>query len=129
MGGGGLNPYDVSVTIAFSTKRVYDDPEPADGWRVLVDRLWPRGLTKEAAALDAWAKDAAPSAPLRTWFGHDPAKFAEFGRRYVAELEELDSDAFLPFAPDTDRVTLLFAARDPRCNHAEVLADFLRRRV
>ena len=67
-------------------KRVYDQPEPGDGIRILVDRLWPRGLSKERAKVDAWLKEVAPSNDLRKWFGHDPEKFAEFRRRYEAEL-------------------------------------------
>jgi len=67
-------------------KRVYDQPEPGDGTRILVDRLWPRGLSKERAKVDAWLKEVAPSNDLRKWFGHDPEKFAEFRRRYEAEL-------------------------------------------
>src|SRR6266702_4299146 len=68
-------------------RRIYDDPAPQDGARVLVDRVWPRGLRKDAARLDEWAKDLAPSTGLRTWYGHDPAKFGEFRRRYLAELD------------------------------------------
>ena len=71
---------------AIRVRRIYDDPQPGDGSRVLVDRLWPRGLRKDAAALDEWLRDAAPSNELRGWYGHDPAKFAEFRRRYTAEL-------------------------------------------
>ena len=71
---------------AIQVRRVYDEPAKADGVRVLVDRMWPRGLRKDAARLDEWAKDVAPSAELRTWYQHDPAKFGEFRQRYVAEL-------------------------------------------
>src|SRR5690348_9147243 len=74
------------VTVA--QKRVYEEPEPGDGSRVLVDRLWPRGLSKERARVDLWLKDVAPSRELRIWFGHDPAKFEEFRRRYEAELAD-----------------------------------------
>ncbi|MGH4018129.1 MAG: DUF488 domain-containing protein, partial [Pseudonocardiaceae bacterium] len=68
------------------TKRAYDQPDPADGYRVLVDRMWPRGLSREHAALDEWARDLAPSDELRRWYGHDPQRFEEFRRRYVDEL-------------------------------------------
>jgi uncharacterized protein YeaO (DUF488 family) len=76
-----------SATQHIRLKRVYDPPENSDGFRVLVDRLWPRGLHKDRAALDLWCKDIAPSDSLRKWFGHDPRRFAEFGRRYWQELE------------------------------------------
>ena len=70
----------------FQVKRIYEQREPADGYRVLVDRVWPRGMTKEAAAIDLWLKEAGPSTALRKWFGHDPARWTEFKRRYAAEL-------------------------------------------
>ena len=76
-------------------RRVYDDPVPEDGTRVLVDRVWPRGLRKDAAHLDDWAKDVAPSSELRTWYGHDPAKFGEFRNRYTAELAQPGPQAAL----------------------------------
>src|SRR5690348_12232818 len=76
-------------------RRVYEDPSPADGARVLVDRVWPRGLRKDAARLDEWAKDVAPSTELRTWYHHDPAKFDEFSRRYAAELGEREAQQAL----------------------------------
>jgi uncharacterized protein YeaO (DUF488 family) len=107
-------------------KRIYEPPEADDGARVLVDRLWPRGIRKEEAALTLWLKDIAPSPELRRWFGHDPARWAAFARRYRAELA-----ANAP-AVDTLRdlaargpVTLLYAARDTAHNHALVLADHL----
>jgi uncharacterized protein YeaO (DUF488 family) len=106
-------------------KRVYDPPSSGDGVRILVDRLWPRGLRKEAAALDHWAKDVAPSPSLRKWFDHRPERFAEFKRRYRDELKAN------PAVPDTLReigkrkATLLYAAKNPEINQAVVLADFL----
>lgn len=114
-------------------RRVYDGPEAGDGARVLVDRLWPRGLRREAAALDAWEKGVAPSTELRRWFGHDPSRFEEFSARYRAELDASEAAAefsercraLLARGP----VTLLYAARDERCNHALVLADWLRERL
>lgn len=96
-------------------RRVYDEPSPEDGARVLVDRVWPRGMRKEAARLDEWAKDAAPSAELRTWYRHDPAKFDEFRRRYTAELAQPGAKEALARlrALAADRpVTLLTATRD-----------------
>ena len=110
-------------------KRVYDPAEPADGLRILVDRLWPRGLTKERAAVDVWLKDVAPSAALRRWFGHDPERWPEFARRYRAELRRhpeplRELRAMVKGTP----VTLLFAARDVRHNQAVLLERMLRRR-
>jgi uncharacterized protein YeaO (DUF488 family) len=108
-------------------KRIYEAPSSGDGCRVLVDRLWPRGVSKEDAALDQWLKEVAPSPELRTWFGHDPERFEEFGQRYRAELESNPAlDGLLDTAREAEAVTLLYAARDPRCNHALVLRDFAR---
>ncbi len=110
-------------------KRVYDPASDDDGARVLVDRLWPRGLRKEEAAWSLWLKDVAPSPELRTWFGHDPARFAEFGRRYLAELAANEA-AVEPLDEilRRGRVTLLYAAHDVEHNHALVLAEHLRDR-
>ncbi|MEU3192779.1 DUF488 family protein [Streptomyces sp. NPDC006992] len=111
-------------------RRVYETPEPAeDGTRVLVDRLWPRGLRKEAAALDAWCKQAAPSAELRKWYGHTPERFAEFAERYRAELatdagaEGLDE--LLRAASDARVLTLLTASKDLSLAHTRVLEEVL----
>lgn len=107
-------------------KRVYDTPDPGDGFRILVDRLWPRGLRREAAALDLWDKDIAPSPQLRTWWGHDPARFDEFTARYRAELAGNPAvDALREVISAHPVVTLLFAAHDPHVNHAVVLRDLL----
>jgi uncharacterized protein YeaO (DUF488 family) len=113
------------MTIAI--KRVYDQPESSDGFRVLVDRLWPRGLTKEKAALDLWSKDIAPSTELREEFNHRPEKFAEFKKHYRLELSK--NPALAAFRKELKRpkVTLLFAARDPKINHAAVLAEYLKK--
>jgi uncharacterized protein YeaO (DUF488 family) len=110
-------------------RRVYDDPSPEDGARVLVDRVWPRGLRKDAARLDEWAKDVAPSTGLRTWYHHDPAKFDEFRQRYAAELEQSGPREALSRlrALAAERpVTLLTATRDIDLSQAAVLADLLR---
>jgi uncharacterized protein YeaO (DUF488 family) len=108
-------------------KRIYEAPIEDDGFRVLVDRLWPRGVSKEDAALDQWLKEVAPSAELRTWFGHEPERFEEFAQRYRAELESNPTlDGLLATARQAEAVTLLYAARDPQCNHALVLRDFAR---
>ena len=107
-------------------KRIYDPPEPGDGRRVLVDRLWPRGLSKDAAKVDEWLKETAPSDELRKWFGHDPARWEEFRVRYKDELkahmlllQRLKAEA------GTDTVTLLYAARDEEHNNAVVLKEII----
>lgn len=113
--------------MAFRVKRVYDDPSPDDGFRVLVDRLWPRGVTKERAALDLWAKDVAPSKDLHTWFRGHLGEFDEFEARYRAELDANPEavDRLRDLAPV---VTLLYSARDHDHdkNNAAVLADYLK---
>lgn len=107
-------------------KRVYSEPAESDGRRVLVDRIWPRGLTKEAAKLDDWQKDLAPSTDLRKWFDHDPAKWDEFKRRYFQELAD-KSATLQPLidSAQTEDVTLLFAARDEQHNNAVALKEYL----
>ena len=111
-------------------KRVYEPAIPADGTRILVDRLWPRGLKKADAAISQWMKDIAPSTQLRTWFGHDPARWEEFRDRYRAELN-LNRRLLngLRQMTKTGRVTLLYAAHDVRHNHAAVLRDVLLKEV
>ncbi|GAA3524106.1 DUF488 family protein [Amycolatopsis ultiminotia] len=109
--------------------RVYDPPAPEGGDRVLVDRLWPRGLAKAAAALDDWCRDVAPSTELRRWYGHDPARFAEFARRYRAELAEpaaAKALAGLHTRASRGPLTLLTATKDPTHSQAAVLANLLR---
>ncbi len=110
-------------------RRVYGDLSPEDGRRVLVDRVWPRGLTRDAAHLDEWLKDAAPSTPLRRWYGHRPERFTEFRRRYLAELAEPQPAAAMDRLRDlirTGTVTLLTATRDIDHSQAAVLAEKLR---
>jgi uncharacterized protein YeaO (DUF488 family) len=120
------------VPSEIRVRRVYDAPSPADGARVLVDRVWPRGLRKDAARLDEWAKDAAPSTELRKWYGHDPARFDEFRRRYLDELsgaaqrKELGRIRALAA---TGPVTLLTATRAVDISQAAVLAQVLRQDV
>ena len=107
-------------------KRVYDDPTPDDGLRVLVDRLWPRGVKKEDAHVDLWLKEVAPSSELRRWFGHDPEKWAEFRRRYRAELEEKKVEiGELRKRVGKGSVTLVYGAKDTQHNQAVVLKEFL----
>jgi uncharacterized protein YeaO (DUF488 family) len=108
-------------------KRAYDAPAAKDGYRVLVDRLWPRGVKKELLALDEWCKDVAPSAELRIWFGHEPEKFEEFAERYRAELEKSTAPReLLDRAKSQYRLTLIYAAKDAQINHAVVLHDYLK---
>ena len=112
-------------TIAI--KRVYDPPAPGDGYRVLVDRLWPRGMTKDAAALDLWAKDLAPSPDLRREFNHQPERFAEFTHHYLSELAKNPAVAAFRAELKRPKVTLLYGAHDRANNHAIVLAGFLKK--
>lgn len=107
-------------------KRVYEEPAAGDGYRVLVDRLWPRGLTKERAQLNIWLKDIAPSPDLRTWFGHRPENFDEFKVRYNEELLNNPAVAELrKIISEHKDVTLLYAAHDPVVNHAQVLLEYI----
>ena len=107
-------------------KRVYEEPSSKDGVRILVDRLWPRGLTKERAAVDLWLKDVAPSTELRKWFGHDPAKWKEFQVRYRKELrEQKDILQQLKQKSSGHTVTLVYGARDEEHNEALVLKKLL----
>jgi uncharacterized protein YeaO (DUF488 family) len=110
-------------------RRIYEPPEPADGYRVLVDRLWPRGMAKSAAHLDEWAKAVAPSDGLRRWYGHEVGKFAEFRVRYDAELQMPERAAALAHLEDlagSGPLTLLTATRDVEHSEAAVLAERLR---
>jgi uncharacterized protein YeaO (DUF488 family) len=108
-------------------KRVYAEPSPDDGTRILVDRLWPRGLTKEKAAVDLWLKEVAPSNELRKWFAHDPTKWPEFKTRYRAELKQKpDQLAALKQATAKGTTSLLFGAKDEEHNEAVVLQELLR---
>ena len=113
-------------------KRVYDPPDPSDGYRVLVDRLWPRGLGKEKAQLDDWRPDIAPTNVLRVWFAHDPQKWEEFRVRYRKELDasgKMDDLAKLAARARKGTVTLLFGARDRQRNNAAALREILEERM
>jgi len=115
--------------VTIRTKRLYDPPEPGDGRRVLVDRLWPRGIKKADAPFDEWLRDAAPSTELRRWFAHDPAKWDEFRRRYAKELEAPAARAAverLKELASRGDVTLLYSAKDEVHNNAVVLREYLR---
>jgi uncharacterized protein YeaO (DUF488 family) len=114
---------------AVRVRRIYEESEPDDGTRVLVDRLWPRGVSKERADLDQWCKDIAPSTELREWYGHDPDRFAEFDRRYRAELRQPDKVALLSqlqTLAGRGNLTLLTATKTPEISEAAVLANLLR---
>ncbi|HEY7783643.1 MAG TPA: DUF488 domain-containing protein [Pyrinomonadaceae bacterium] len=114
----------MNITI----KRAYQQPDRADGVRVLVDRLWPRGLTKEKANIDLWLKDIAPSTQLRKWFGHDPEKWRGFRGRYITELRHKDDLVkFLKEKARETKITLIYGARDQKHNEALVLKKFLER--
>lgn len=111
-----------------SVRRVYEKPSPDDGVRVLVDRVWPRGLRKDDAHLDEWRKDVAPSSELRAWYGHDPQRYDEFRRRYLAELQDpgrADALRHLRDLAQRGPLTLLTATRDAGISQAAVLAEIL----
>jgi uncharacterized protein YeaO (DUF488 family) len=109
-------------------KRVYEKPEKSDGIRILVDRLWPRGLTKEKAGIDLWLKDIAPSTELRKWFGHNPEKWKEFRKRYSAELKKNEEQlSLLKDQVKKGSVTLVYGAKDEEHNEALVLKELLNR--
>jgi len=119
------------MAYSISVKRVYESPSPTDGYRILVDRLWPRGLSRDHAAFDAWMKEIAPSHELRRWFAHDPAKWAEFQEKYQAELDTEMSIALIKAIREkvkSQDVTLLFSAKDERHNNAIVLKHVLEAR-
>ncbi|NLN86995.1 MAG: DUF488 domain-containing protein [Syntrophomonadaceae bacterium] len=114
-------------------KRIYEKAEPGDGYRILVDRIWPRGISKEEARLDFWARDMAPSADVRKAFGHDPAKMDVFSQQYLAELDQNPAAAeYLQIVADElghGQVTLLYSAKDQKHNQAEVLIDWTEKKL
>ena len=108
-------------------KRVYEQAADEDGVRILVDRLWPRGVSKERAALSGWLKNVAPSPDLRRWWHHDPDRFEDFARRYRTELDDNPAlEDLLSIVREHDRTTLVYAAKDPAVNHALILRDYIR---
>jgi uncharacterized protein YeaO (DUF488 family) len=115
------------MAVDVRLKRIYDDPAPGDGYRVLIDHIWPRGVSRERACLDDWARDLAPSDDLRRWFSHDPARFEGFRARYVGELaDQRDRVLALARRARSGPVTIVYAARDREHNNAVVLAEVLR---
>jgi uncharacterized protein YeaO (DUF488 family) len=117
------------VAVDVRVKRIYDAPADDDGYRVLIDHIWPRGVSRDRARLDGWARELAPSDDLRRWFAHDPTKFSEFRARYRDELSGGDALLALARRAATERVTVLYAARDREHNNAVVLAELLRDQV
>jgi uncharacterized protein YeaO (DUF488 family) len=121
---------EIRMSGKVRTKRVYEEASPRDGTRVLVDRIWPRGLRKESASVDLWLKEIAPSTELRKWYGHNPERWAEFKKRYETELaDHTDELKQLIALARNGPVTLLFAAHDGERSNAEVLKQYLGRRV
>jgi uncharacterized protein YeaO (DUF488 family) len=121
----------MAKTAHVQVRRVYDPPQPEDGQRVLVDRLWPRGVSKERARLDDWCKEIAPSNELRNWYGHDPDRHAEFARRYRTELDDPERAAALAHLRELaghGQLTLLTATKRSDISEAAVLADLLGKR-
>ncbi len=112
--------------ITIRLKRVYDEPEEGDGRRILVDRLWPRGLSKEKARVDGWMKEIAPSTELRRWYGHDPDKWTEFKKRYAAELDA-NHDAVEEIVKEVraGAVTFLYSSREDQRNNAVALKEYI----
>ena len=107
-------------------KRAYEPPEPSDGYRILVERLWPRGLSKEDAKVDLWAKDTAPSTELRQWFNHEPDKWPEFKKRYFKELKETpEALKQIRDQAEAGQVTFVFSSRETRFNNAVALKEYL----
>ena len=116
--------------MPISLKRAYEIPSPSDGCRILVERLWPRGLSKQDAKIDLWPKEAAPSTELRRWFNHEPDKWAEFKRRYFKELRASEEPLqFILERVRAGRVTFVFASRESRFNNAAALKEYLERTI
>ncbi len=116
--------------MSISLKRAYETPSPSDGCRILVERLWPRGLAKQDAKIDLWPKEAAPSTELRSWFNHEPDKWAEFKRRYVKELAAR-RESLEPILERVraGRVTFVFASRESQFNNAVALKEYVERKI
>lgn len=106
-------------------KRIYEAKTKDDGYRILVDRLWPRGVSKAAADIDLWLKEVSPSPDLRKWFNHEPEKFKEFSKKYTQELKANPMLSIITDKLKTENVTLIYAAKDPAINHAIVLKNYI----
>lgn len=119
-----------SIMKQVQIKRIYEPPEPGDGFRILIDRIWPRGMKKEAAAIDVWMKEVSPSADLRKWFNHEPGKWSAFSKAYKAELRK--STALNELIRDIEKhkkVTLLYSAKNEQYNQAVALQQFINERI
>ncbi|MCS5708688.1 DUF488 family protein [Candidatus Berkiella cookevillensis] len=110
-------------------KRIYELPEKSDGFRILVDRLWPRGVKKESAKIDLWLKDIAPSPDLRIWYGHDPEKWAEFKKNYTKELNKKKDLFQALFQSNRKIITLVFAAKEVKYSHALILQKYMQKKL
>jgi len=116
--------------VTIYLKRAYDEPSENDGYRILVDRVWPRGVTRKKLQLDAWAKELAPSTELRKWFAHDPKKWKQFKRQYFSELDDCPEEVGrLLEILGTKRVTLVYSARDDKFNNAIALREYIEARM
>ena len=114
------------MAISIRVKRIYDPPSPQDGFRILVDRLWPRGLSKEKAKVDLWLREISPSNQLRKWYGHDPQKWDEFKKRYAREIEGKGEDLDLLVKKAKEgTVTFLFSSKEEKLNNAQALKEFV----
>lgn len=115
--------------MRIKTKRIYDSAEHSDGARILIDRIWPRGVAKAQAKIDFWAKDCAPSTELRKWYGHEPDKWPEFRVRYFSELDDNPAaiESIRPYLLDT--VTLVFASKETELNNAAAFSEYLEKRI
>lgn len=127
---GGRKGHLASREPEIRMKRVYAEPSPTDGTRILVDRLWPRGVSKKAAAIDFWARGVSPSNELRRWYGHDPAKWEEFKKRYSAELDANPEgvEELRAHVGRGGRVTFVFGSKQERLNNAAALLEYLQTR-
>lgn len=115
---------------ALKIKRIYEEPDAKDGFRILVDRIWPRGVKKEEAAIDIWLKEIAPSTKLRKWFNHDPEKWEEFREKYFSELKEsLALTELKELLKNHKIITLLYSAKDEQHNQARAIAEYLKKKI
>ena len=119
---------EVEMAIRIRVKRIYEPPSPQDGFRILVDRLWPRGMCKEKAKVDLWLRDMAPSNELRKWYGHDPDKWTEFKKKYLGEIgEKKEEFELLRKKARQGTVTFLFSSKEEKLNNAAALKEFVER--
>lgn len=112
-------------------KRAYEAPQKEDGFRVLIDRLWPRGISKDAAKIDYWAKDITPSTELRKWFAHDPLKYGEFKNRYIQELDNnhVAMQEFTALLQKHNKTTFVYGAKDTKHSHATILKEYVEQKT